>query len=110
MAKASYWQRGDAIDFTNGTGSKIDANTIVLLGARIGVAGTDIEAGETGSLIVSGVFELPKATGAITAGAVVYWDATNSNITTTSTNNTAAGFAVAAAASADTAVLVKINA
>ena len=110
MAKASYWQRGESIDYTNGGSSKIDANTVIPFGARIGVVGTDIAAGETGSLIVAGVFELPKASGAITAGAVVYWDATNSNITTTSADNTAAGFAVAAAESGDETVLVKINA
>ena len=110
MSKATYWQRGEAIDYVNAGAAKIDANTIILFGTKIGIAGTDIEVGETGSLIVEGVFEMPKASGAITAGAAVYWDATNAVITTTSTNNTLAGFATAAAASDDTTVYVKINA
>ena len=110
MAKATYWQRGDAVDYTNGGSAKIEANEIIVFGTKIGVAGTDIAVGEMGSLIVAGVFELPKASGAITAGAAVYWSTTNSNVTTTSTNNVLAGFAVAAAASDDTTVLVKINA
>jgi predicted RecA/RadA family phage recombinase len=110
MAKATYWQRGDAVDYTNGGSAKIEANEIIVFGTKIGVAGTDIAVGEMGSLIVAGVFELPKASGAITAGAAVYWSATNSNVTTTSTNNTLAGFAVAAAESAAETVLVKINA
>ena len=110
MAKATYWQRGDAVDYTNGGSAKIEANEVIVFGTKIGVAGTDIAVGELGSLIVAGVFALPKASGAITAGAAVYWDATNGNITTTSTNNTLAGFAVAAAESAAETVLVKINA
>lgn len=110
MSKATYWQRGEAIDYVNSGSAKIDANTIILFGTKIGIAGTDIAVGETGSLIIEGVFEMPKASGAITAGAAVYWDATNAVITTTSTNNTLAGFAAAAAASDDATVYVKINA
>lgn len=110
MATANFFQRGESIDYVNAGSAKIDAGTIVLLGVRLGVAGCDIAPGETGSLHVEGVFEIPKASGAITAGAPVYWDATNSVVTTTSTNNTLCGYAVAAAASGDTAALIKINA
>ena len=38
MGKAAYWQRGEAIDFKNETGSKIEANTVITLGSRIGIA------------------------------------------------------------------------
>lgn len=107
---AKYIQRGEALDFTNSSENKINAGDVVVLGTRIGVAGSDIGAGELGVVHVIGVFEFPKASGAITLGAAVYWDATNSKITTTSSSNTLAGFAVAAAASGDETVLVKINA
>lgn len=110
MAKATYFQRGEALDYTNSGATKIDAGTIILLGTKIAVAGCDIAAGDVGSVHVEGVFEMPKATGAITVGAAVYWDATNSVVTTTSTNNTLAGYAVAAAASGDDTCFVKINA
>lgn len=122
---AAFWQRGESIDFTNGTGSKIEANEIVLLGSRIGIAGTEIADGETGSLIVSGVFEMPKdyaASGkALTAGQEVYWDDSNHCIkaavaqvvaegAVTTEASAVHGFAVAAAASADETALIKINA
>ena len=111
MASAAFWQRGESLDYKNTGSAKIDANTIVLYGARLGVVGCDIAPGEVGSLHVTGVFELPKASStAITAGAEVYWDATNSVITTTSTNNTLVGFAAQAALADDATVLVKINA
>ena len=75
MSKAEYWQRGEVIDFTNSTETKIDANEIVVFGKRLGVAGTPIEPGETGSLHVFGVFEMPKSsTEAIPEGTSVYFD------------------------------------
>ena len=107
---ADYFQRGESLHYTNGTNNKIEAGDVVVFGTKIGVAGCDIAPGAAGSIHVEGVCAFEKATGAITAGAAVYWDATNGKITTTSTNNTLAGFAVAAAASGDATVLVKINA
>lgn len=109
-AKANYWQRGETIDFLNDTNAKIEANTVVLLGKRIGIAGTDIPEKEVGTLHITGVYKFPKATGAVTAGALVYWDKSANNITTTEGSNTLAGFAVEAAGADDATVTVKINA
>ena len=111
MALASFWQKGERIDYVNGTGAKISANTIIPYGSRIAIAGADIADGEKGALYVEGVFKMPKYDStAINAGVDVYWDDTNGGITTTSTDNTPAGFAAAAAAAADEIILVKINA
>lgn len=107
---AEYFQRGEALDYTNAGSAKIEAGDVIVLGTKIGIAGCDIAVGAVGSVHVEGVFRFAKATGAVTIGAAVYWDATNENITTTSTSNILAGYAAAAAASADTTVLVKINA
>ena len=107
---AEYSQRGEALDYTNAGSAKIEAGDVIVLGTKIGVAGCGIAVGAAGSVYVEGVYKFAKATDAITIGAAVYWDATNENITTTSTGNTLAGYAAAAAASADTTVLVKINA
>lgn len=106
---ATYFQRGEALDYTNGTANKIAAGTVVVYGDRIGVAGCDIAAGETGSIHVEGVFEMPLSDAAgMTAGAAVYWDGTG--ITATASTNTPAGYAAAAAAAGAATVLVKINA
>lgn len=37
--KAAYWQRGEALDYKNTGTEKIEANTVIVLGSRIGVAG-----------------------------------------------------------------------
>ena len=43
MSKAAYWQRGESLDYINNTDITIEANTIVTLVGRIGIAGTDIK-------------------------------------------------------------------
>lgn len=60
MAKAEFWQRGEALDYTNTTTATIPANTIVKIGDHIGVTGTDIEPNKVGSLHVGGIWEIPK--------------------------------------------------
>lgn len=110
MSKAAYWQRGEALDYVNAGTEKIEANTVIVLGSRIGVAGMEISPGELGTLHVTGVYSMPKDSGEISAGADVYYSETDGEITTTSDGNVKAGFACEAASASDTTVLVKINA
>ena len=60
MSKAEYWQRGESIDYKNTGSSAIEANSVIVLGKRVGVAGMTIQPGETGSLHVKGVFRFEK--------------------------------------------------
>lgn len=107
--KATFWQKGDAIDYTNATANLIPANTVIAIGTHVGVAGTDIAPGDTGTLIVSGVWKLPKnGSEAIAAGTDVYYSSAEDAVTATSTNNVACGYAIAAAAATDTSVLVRL--
>ena len=52
MSKASYWQRGETLDYKNTGSSTIEANTVVELTGRVGIAGTDIAPGAEGDLHV----------------------------------------------------------
>lgn len=108
MARAAFWQRGESLDYANDTVSKIDANTIVTYGSRIGVVGGDIAPGETGAIHVTGVFEMPLSDEAIEAGAEVYWD--GEGITATASGNVKAGYAAQATKAGANKILVKINA
>ena len=123
MASAKFWQRGETLDYTNGSGSKISAGDILLLEDRLAVAGCDIPDGATGSVHVVGVFEMPKDYGdsgkALSQGQAVYWDSTNSVIkaavaqvvaegAVTTEASPIHGYVATAAASADQTVLVKI--
>lgn len=116
MATAEYWQRGEALDYTNGTDALIPANTIVQIGSRIGVTGCPIAPGDTGSLHVGGVWEIAKTgTTAISMGTTVYFDGTG--ITDAANNGADAdpvsyievGYAAADAAASATSILVKLR-
>ncbi|NDC54956.1 MAG: DUF2190 family protein [Planctomycetia bacterium] len=104
---ASWVQEGETIDYT--PSAAVAAGEVVVMGTTgIGIADRPIAANEKGGLVVEGVIEEVKATGAITRFAKVYWDATAKKITTTATNNVLAGYAVEAAADGDAVVRVKL--
>lgn len=109
MAKATYWQRGESLDYKNTTDAVIPANTIVLVGNILGVIGTDIASGEVGSLHVSGVWKMPVVSASISMGSPLYWDASQSKLTTTASTNKLVGVAAADATSSDTEVFIKLN-
>lgn len=117
MATATFVHDGNSIDYT--PGANVSAGDVVVQNDLIGIAKRDIVANALGALAVTGVFEVPKATGtstAIAAGKKVYWDATNS-VTTTDADDgeTPAtaypylGMTVKASADADTTVRVRLG-
>lgn len=104
-----FVQPGEVIDYT--AGANIASGQVVLMGARIGVALKAIANGETGPVQVTGVFNIAKlSTDNMAQGALLYWDNTNSRLTTTASGNTLAGFAAAAAGATTASVNIKINA
>ena len=106
MSKAAYWQRGESLDYVNNGTAVIEANTIISFGTRIGVAGTDINPGEKGSVHVTGVYEIKKTgTAKIEMGAAVYYDGTG---ITAENSGTPAGYAAATAEADATVILVKL--
>ena len=107
MSRAEYWQRGEAIDFKNETETVIEANEIVTFGKKIGVSGVPIAPGETGTLFVFGVFDMPKSSAnVIAAGTTVYFDGTG--ITEEADGNTEAGYSIEAAGAEAKTIKVKL--
>ncbi len=104
MSKASFWQRGEAIDYVNTTDDVIEAGEVIMIGSHAGVAGMDIAPGETGSLMVEGVYAFPKGSDEIEAGADISWDGESAS----ASEESAIGYAVEAAAASDTTVKVKL--
>lgn len=105
---AEYLQRGEALDYTNGTDNPIPNGAVIVVGERIGVTGCPIPPGQTGSLHMVGVFEIKKTgTAAVEMGKTVYFD--GNGITDTAGSNTKAGYAAAPAAAGDATILVQIN-
>ena len=106
MAQAKRVHNGCEVDYT--PSSNVTAGDVVVQGSMVGVANRDIAANELGALAVDGVFDFAKGSDTITAGAKVYWNDSSNVATTTSTSNTYIGMAVAAAATGDSTVRVKM--
>lgn len=98
---------GMKLDYT--PGSAVAVGAVVVVGDLVCVADRPIDANALGAVAVSGVFKMPKGAGALSQGATVYWDATNSVVTTTATGNKKAGHVAAAAASGDADVAVLLG-
>jgi len=85
------------------------SGTGVKIGSIIAIPSTDAAEGETFNGDTEGCFEHAAATGqAWTQGALLYWDNTAKNFTTTSTSNTKAGVAISAKESAAAVGEVKL--
>lgn len=105
----NFIQIGDVLDHT--AGANLTSGQVVVMGARIGIAVTDIADGQSGAVRVKGVVELAKASADVVAqGALLYWSADNGNLTVTSAGNTLAGYAAAAAGAGATTVRLHLNA
>lgn len=106
MSKAAYWQRGESLDYVNDTEDVIEAGTIIDLGTMIGVAGTDIVPGDTGSLHVTGVYSIDKTSSSeIAMGTAVYFDGDG---ITDDSSGTPAGYAAQPAEADDETIFVKL--
>lgn len=102
-------QNGDSIDYV--PGSAVAAGDVVVVGGKPLIAHDDIASGALGALFTTGLYRVPKKTGAIALGDPLYWNPTGDPNTGTagtgSVSNTAAlgavfmGFATLAALSAD---------
>lgn len=105
--KAVYVQPGKNLDYRNNTGKAIDAGTVVVIGERIGVAGTAIGVGELGSVVMEGVFKLTKKAGeALSMGTGVSYG--EDGMTAATEDAPAVAYVAADAAENDTTVAVKL--
>ena len=112
MATATFIHDGKAIDYT--PAADVAAGDVVVQQDLVGIAKLDIPADTLGALAVTGVFDLPKATGAgtaIAAGANVYWDVADAEAKEDSESgaNASAGKTVAAAGDDDATVRVRLS-
>lgn len=104
----NFVQQGETVTVTVPAGG-ISSGSCLLIGSLFGVAAFSAAEAEEVELGTMGVFDLPKAAGAITQGAKVYWDDTAKNVTTTATSNSLIGVAVAAAGSSAATARVRLN-
>jgi len=91
-------------------GSAVVAGDVIVQGDMVGVAIKDIAADAKGALAIDGgVWLCPKDTSSssdLSAGTLVYWDATNEIVTSTASTHKQFGYVTEAAAAADSTVEV----
>jgi predicted RecA/RadA family phage recombinase len=108
--EAEYIQVGDRIDYT--PSGAVAVGDVVVQGDLVGVALEPIAASVLGSLAVSGVFDMAKATtsdSALTVGTKVYWNASADVVTAPVGSNKLVGKVVKAAAADDETVWVRLS-
>lgn len=103
----NFVQKGENIDLT--APRALASGEGFLVGSLFAVASGAAASGAPVVGVTEGVFDFPKAAGAITAGAKLYWDNVAFNVTTTATSNTLIGVATKAAASGDATARVKLG-
>lgn len=108
MATATYWQKGETLDYL-ATKDQKAGDIVTLGGAAVGVIAEDVQAGQLGHIHVEGVYRMPKIAAQLALGSQVYYSAADEAVTGSSTGNVPAGYTVEAAAAADSTVLVKLN-
>jgi predicted RecA/RadA family phage recombinase len=104
----NYIQDGKTITLTAPAGGVV-SGVGVLIGALFVVPLFSAGVSESFEARTTGVVQLPKASGAVTEGAKLYWDNTAKNVTTTATANTFIGYAAGAQASGDATVNVLLR-
>lgn len=103
----NYICTGERINVTAPSGG-LTAGQVYLVGTKVCVIVSGGLEGETVVAMTEGVFELTKATGAVSIGQALYWDDSAKKITTTAAGNTYAGYAYKAALSGDATVYICI--
>jgi predicted RecA/RadA family phage recombinase len=105
----NYIRPGDTVTIT--AGGTIASGAGVLVGLLFGVAVRDATAGQPLEIATTGVFSLPKTSAqAWTVGAAIYWNGTNGEATTATTEgNVLIGVAVAVADNPSARGIVRLN-
>lgn len=102
----NFVQKGDTLDLD--PGATVPAGTGRLFGAALfGVATVDAVSGTASPFQIRGVVTIAKTSAlAITVGARVFWDSTNSVVNLTTTAQQQVGIAVEAAANPSSTVKI----
>ena len=109
MAYEAQYVHGDQLKVDYTPGSAVAAGEVVVQGDLVGVALLAIAASALGALCLTGVFDFAKGSGAIDAGAKLYWDDTANQATATADSNKYLGKCVKAAADGDSTVRAALS-
>jgi predicted RecA/RadA family phage recombinase len=106
----NFVQKGNVVTVAAPSGGVVSGE-MVLIGSLFGVAATTQAEGSPVELALTGVFDLPKVTGAISVGAPIYFDVSADKVDDThdTGTNLRVGIAVEAALEAAATVRVRLD-
>lgn len=105
----NFVQPADFVTIATPSGG-VSSGQGVLIGALFGVATKTAFAGEKLSIMTEGAFDLPKHSGdSFAVGDKVYFNATESTLTSTATNNKWIGVALFTAAGSAATARIRLN-
>jgi len=104
----NFVQIGTAMAYINLGSEDIFSGDVVPLESKIGIAKTDIPVGDMGSVAVGGVWNLPKSSGILKQGQLVYWKE-GQIVVANSDGATPSGYAWDVAAATDDMANIKID-
>lgn len=99
----NYIQRGEVMTFI--AAADVNGGDLVKVGELVGVVAYSAKAGEESEASLKGVYEVPKAAGALSQGAKLYFSDANDNVSGTNTD-TFAGYAFKSALAGDATVQI----
>lgn len=98
---------GEKLNYTSASGHAVGA--VISFTNFVGIAESTVASGGVGAVALRGKFSFPVATaGSIAVGTALYWDASGSVVTTTSTSMVACGRLAVAKATGDATCTVLI--
>ena len=105
--KATYWQRGETLDYVNEGTKAVEAGEIIDFKTRIGIAAFKMNPNEKGVVHMTGAYYIKKKDQTeIKIGTPVYF--AEDGITATAGSNTPAGYAAEASPVKAPEILVKL--
>lgn len=105
----NFVQTGDTVTFTAPTGGVV-SGLAYLIGTILVVAAATVAQALPFEGATEGIFDLPKAATITPAeGALVYWDNSAHNVTTTATGNTRIGVCCVVPGASDATIRVRLN-
>ena len=105
----NFIEQGNVINVVAPSGGYVSGQPVAV-GGMVGIAVKDAAEDETVAVNLCGVYEVTKATGAVSQGDRIYYDEAEEEFTTVSAGNVFAGFAWADQLSGDATVLVRLMA
>ncbi len=104
----NFVQPGEVVEVASASRT-VTAGGGYLMGHIFGIIANDANCAGSAEMMVEGVFDIAKDASVFAAGALVYWDDSTHECTSTTSSNKIIGIALVAALTGDITARVRLN-